>query len=461
MWTFIFGQVRGVHALAIVSTTSTRSHGIRTPKAHAHLDQASLAGRHSRQCLSTGPQAESLAAHLGARAFCSGTTIGFARGAFTPNTFAGRWLLAHELAHVNQDADQASGVVRRAPPTEDQASTAHAVASELVSMARYEAQASIHAIDRLDRLRKVRDAILAYPKSFVRDEAHMTFLLVTLDERAIELIASSQAQSMTDFLAKVGSMTKGKGSQLQASDVEFLNDLLDGMSTRTIKRLEHDLVLWPKAGSPIRMRKILELVTARTRKSDTEESTRGRFDDESGAAIRRDLQRETEDPMFAGNKCLTFLDTVGVDALFPGQSVRLAAANKEYRKLSNRNATGLHSDATLSRLAAELRIQDLVGAVNVLAWNTKHERHEPPPHEFFDRLSNAGDGWYFFLSSVASFHTILVAVRVVGGKRTYFEIDNHDVISKAQAGIDESFDSFGRFKKVPSRVWQVYVQPAI
>ena len=73
--------------------------------------------------LSTGPQAESLAAHLGARAFSSGTTIGFARGAFTPNTFAGRWLLAHELAHVNQDADQASGVVRRAPPTEDQAST--------------------------------------------------------------------------------------------------------------------------------------------------------------------------------------------------------------------------------------------------------------------------------------------------------------------------------------------------
>lgn len=325
----------------------------------------------------------------------------------------------------------------------------------------------ISEMDRLDRLRKVRDELLAYPKSFARDQAHITFLLATLDERAVELIAleelqrEKERQLMDLFVTTVQSMLAGAGPKLQQSDMEYLSQLRDRMSIPTLKRLEKKLALWPKAGVSIRMKKILDLVTARTRQSDPGESQRGRFDDEAGEGIRDELRLQTEDPDFAGNKCLKFISTVGADALFPAQSARVATADKEYRKLSNRNELGeLHHDATLSLLASELRIQGLLGPINVLPWSSKRERYEPPPHDLFDRLSSAGDGWYFFLAGLASYHTVMVAVHVTGGSRTYFEIDNHDVVSKDAAEIDEAFDSFGRFQKVPSRVWQVYVQPA-
>ena len=46
--------------------------------------------------------AESVARSLGADAFAFGTDVGFARGAFRPDTRAGTSLLRHELAHVRQ-----------------------------------------------------------------------------------------------------------------------------------------------------------------------------------------------------------------------------------------------------------------------------------------------------------------------------------------------------------------------
>ena len=51
--------------------------------------------------------AAALAAAMSARAFTVGSHIFFATGAFGPESDAGRWLLAHELAHVIQ---QRSGV---------------------------------------------------------------------------------------------------------------------------------------------------------------------------------------------------------------------------------------------------------------------------------------------------------------------------------------------------------------
>lgn len=51
-----------------------------------------------------GPAAQAAAAALGARAFTYGDRLAFARGAFAPHSVAGRALLAHELAHLRQQA---------------------------------------------------------------------------------------------------------------------------------------------------------------------------------------------------------------------------------------------------------------------------------------------------------------------------------------------------------------------
>lgn len=63
--------------------------------------------------LHDGADAHRAAGEIGARAFTLGADIGFARGAYAPDTPAGAALLAHELVHVaQQDGERAT--VRRA-----------------------------------------------------------------------------------------------------------------------------------------------------------------------------------------------------------------------------------------------------------------------------------------------------------------------------------------------------------
>jgi hypothetical protein len=67
-----------------------------------------------------GQRAARVARSLGARAFATGPDIVFAAGAYSPGTQQGRWLLAHELAHVVQQNSglSDSGEVQRKPEEE-------------------------------------------------------------------------------------------------------------------------------------------------------------------------------------------------------------------------------------------------------------------------------------------------------------------------------------------------------
>src|SRR3954453_18352463 len=58
--------------------------------------------------------AAAAAQSINARAFTLGRDIAFARGEYQPNTSAGRWLIAHELAHTLQQKPSGTPVVRRA-----------------------------------------------------------------------------------------------------------------------------------------------------------------------------------------------------------------------------------------------------------------------------------------------------------------------------------------------------------
>jgi hypothetical protein len=63
----------------------------------------------------TGPAAEEAAAALRARAFTHGSDIVFGRGEYEPGSDSGQRLLAHELAHVVQQADRGIKEVQRKP----------------------------------------------------------------------------------------------------------------------------------------------------------------------------------------------------------------------------------------------------------------------------------------------------------------------------------------------------------
>jgi hypothetical protein len=60
-----------------------------------------------------GGEAAASASALNARAYTYRDNIVFGRGEFAPKTSSGRWLLAHELAHVTQQARGLSRVVQR------------------------------------------------------------------------------------------------------------------------------------------------------------------------------------------------------------------------------------------------------------------------------------------------------------------------------------------------------------
>jgi hypothetical protein len=65
--------------------------------------------------INDGSAANSAADKLGARAFTSGSSIGFGKGEYAPGTTEGRRLIAHELAHAGQQKQGRSpqGVVQR------------------------------------------------------------------------------------------------------------------------------------------------------------------------------------------------------------------------------------------------------------------------------------------------------------------------------------------------------------
>jgi len=79
--------------------------------------------------------ASPLAGPLGARAFALGSTIGFAPGAYAPETPAGRRLLAHELAHVAQQRRDGRATIDRQPAGKPLRERVVALAQELEAAA--------------------------------------------------------------------------------------------------------------------------------------------------------------------------------------------------------------------------------------------------------------------------------------------------------------------------------------
>jgi hypothetical protein len=87
-------------------------------------------------------------------------------------------------------------------------------------------------------------------------------------------------------------------------------------------------------------------------------------------------------------------------------------------------------------------------------------RYRPAATAHFERLTGAGDGWYFFLVSVGSYHTFLIAVRVTGPYRKYVKIEDGGAVRKYDAELNAYFDDYGAVYGASTRFWPVYAAPA-
>jgi hypothetical protein len=366
----------------------------------------------------TGSQAEQLSRSLNAGAFTIGNDIILRTRQFNPESNSGKKLLAHELTHtIQQGAVQnvrstVGGVIQRGDPEES-------------------AQPSVENEEDQD---------------FVKE-----LLNLPLQEA---------------FIGQVKKILKKKGNSIDFIDKMALKAILSLLPISDIKKLEKELLLWLEYTPIDKMTRIIEITSNFTRKTDFEESKLGQFPENKGSEIKDNLSKGTE--KFGLRQCLAFVKNFSLNELYGDEKKEVKTATSRYnegavkRKKKEKKKKG---SFTLSRLASELRLQGLTGPVNILKWEGTREKghHEPHPADLFDKLSSAGEGWYFFLVSLFSIHTFIIAVEVSSGgssNRTYFEIQGGQSVEKSREEIKAWFDDeFWNEEGVNTRVWQVYLQP--
>ncbi|MGL5064752.1 MAG: DUF4157 domain-containing protein [Microcoleus sp.] len=393
----------------------------------------------------TGSQAEQLSRSLNAGAFTIGNDIILRTRQFNPESNSGKKLLAHELTHTIQQGPVQNvrstfgGVIQRGDPEES-------------------AQPSVENQEDRDFVKELfnlplQEAGIVIVAKLLNLPLQETYIVT------IEIIEAAERA----FIVLVEKIRKKKGNSIDVLDEMALKAILSLLPISHIKKLEKELLLWPKFGQIEKMTRIIEITADFTRKTDFEESKRGQFPENQGSEIKDKLSQATEN--FGFNECLNFLYKASLSELYSDEEKEVETAKSRYAKgAAERGKKTTTHAKTLSRLASELRLQGLTGPVNILKWKGKGEKghHEPHPADLFDRLSSGGDGWYFFLVNLISFHTFIIAVNVSSGgsNRRYFEIQGGQSLPKSREELKAWFDDeFSNEKGAYSRVWQVYLQP--
>jgi hypothetical protein len=275
------------------------------------------------------------------------------------------------------------------------------------------------------------------------------------------------SDAVDKFVAVVGKIA---AEERPATDdeLEMLEGILDRIAGEDRRKLEKQILLWPKNFDALN--DIVELVTGArnplaANMMDRMDAAAARFDEAVGEKLKNELVKAAGGYPKHVNNCLNFLEDSGVRRLSSGSPAEVKAAKDRYRKgvkerlAATKPGKQSRHAATLSRLAAELRILGLVGSARLMRWNGR--RYRPSATAHFERLTGAGDGWYFFLVSVGSFHTFVIAVRVTGENRKYVKIEDGGAVRKYDADLDEYFDDYGAIGKgAAARFWPVYAAPA-
>jgi outer membrane protein OmpA-like peptidoglycan-associated protein len=101
------------------SLSNILRNGRRMPKAQRNYFEPRMGRNFHNVRLHTDGKANNLADSINAKAFTHGPHIVFAEHQYSPDTLAGKRLLAHELTHVIQQKGQTSTVLSRAPSNKD------------------------------------------------------------------------------------------------------------------------------------------------------------------------------------------------------------------------------------------------------------------------------------------------------------------------------------------------------
>jgi hypothetical protein len=220
------------------------------------------------------------------------------------------------------------------------------------------------------------------------------------------------------------------------------------------------LTIWPTLLRNKVVAEMFAIISKLSMETDGIESKRARFPMARGKKLMEELIFRSE-RMPAGNKCLNFIanEALGIFSSRNLYQRRQGSARARYDEVgAYRAQQDLLHGRSLSLLAAELRLEGLVAPMHYAKWNGRRGRklaYKPSPGKFMDRLTQ-NPGWYFFLSGVVSYHTILVGVRATKTSKVFQIIDDNGAkkrmsLAEIQAWYDDWF-----IKGAGSRVWMIY-----
>lgn len=224
--------------------------------------------------------------------------------------------------------------------------------------------------------------------------------------------------------------------------------------------LAYLLTIWPSVIRNNIVAQMFAIISKLSMASDKKESARARFPIMRGRKLMDEFISRSK-RMPPGNQCLNFianeaLSTVSTDIRYQRRQRTARARYDEVGAYRIENDQ-LHG-RSLSLLAAELRLEELVAPMHYAKWNRRRGTkmaYKPNPGAFMDRMAQS-PGFYFFLSGVVSYHTILVGVQVTKTSKTFQIIDDHGpksemLLEEISAWYDDWFS-----KGAGSRVWMLY-----
>lgn len=296
-------------------------------------------------------------------------------------------------------------------------------------------------------------------------------------------LAIAERLTVLGIAAKVVDLAQARvdGKPWTAKDEETVLHALSGLPAKSLLQVEREVVLWPTGAMVER----IGTAAARQRASDLiagpfqagaldwspvekdahleTEAQRGRFEPSVGERHKQESLDTLERMNFDKDRCVAFLRLAAKGFHEKGDT-------EAWRAVESRNKEGQREGGekvTITRLALELRVQGKVGPTHFLSW--KDGQHEPRPETLLEKLSDAGDGWYFFYIGVFRHHSRLLAIEVDGGSRTYLLTEHlaslekkeklQDITGRVNDEFDQPFADPDPHRSLGSRVWQVYAPP--
>jgi hypothetical protein len=361
----------------------------------------------------TDEQADRAAHALNARAFTVGRDIYFDRGEYAPSTSEGRRLLAHELAHVAQQAQRpgATNVVMRQVKTpgaeevrmeigmlrlrlaelmERETREGRSIAERAAvehRLAWFEQMAAAPDLTRQkivflrERIRQLRDELRKAPPSSAREE-----IGVKIQEHERELAAALEANVARlekELLALQGvtDLSPDTARQLNAAETELLENEAE---LRTLRRIF----------TPERAEKV-----AQTYKKE----------------VRPDMSGHCMGAVYKG-----------AEALYSPKAS--AAIKAQVIADSNKILKETRVDTNnVDRIMETLRQHSMAGEKVAVRYSARHKAWEPSVEQTVLRMVSPDyPGWYFFgLSVSGGYHSVILAVDNTEGLPRIYWMDQY------------------------------------